>query len=77
MLVFKIAYDECHMAKSFSKNGVIGKCVVRLQENLPKSRVIYASATALSSPENIEYLTRLGKISIYGIMIIFLFIILT
>ena len=56
--------DECHRAKNlFSKNGKptkTGENVFLLQEKLPKARVVYCSATGITEPANMAYMTRLG-----------------
>ena len=56
--------DECHRAKNFfAKNGKptkTGEYVFLLQEKLPKARVVYCSATGITEPANMAYMTRLG-----------------
>lgn len=34
--------------------------MLELQKQLPKARVVYASATGASEPRNMAYMTRLG-----------------
>ncbi|ESN99118.1 hypothetical protein HELRODRAFT_107165 [Helobdella robusta] len=60
-----IIFDECHRAKNLFPNGSskptkTGQTVVELQNKLPKSRVVYASATGASEPRNMAYMVRLG-----------------
>ncbi|PSN38080.1 Protein strawberry notch [Blattella germanica] len=60
-----IVFDECHRAKNLcpvgsSKPTKTGLTVLELQNKLPKSRVVYASATGASEPRNMAYMTRLG-----------------
>ncbi|KAL1110543.1 hypothetical protein AAG570_008071 [Ranatra chinensis] len=60
-----IVFDECHRAKNLcpvgsSKPTKTGLTVLDLQNKLPKSRVVYASATGASEPRNMAYMTRLG-----------------
>lgn len=61
-----IVFDECHRAKNLlpkagtTGSSLIGKCVVELQRELPKSRVVYASATGATEPRNMAYMERLG-----------------
>ena len=66
--------DECHKAKTIDldKDGKavnVGKgtlCsqtaakVVELQNLLPRARVIYCSATSVSQPKNLGFMSRLG-----------------
>ncbi|WP_176599298.1 strawberry notch-like NTP hydrolase domain-containing protein [Sphingobium sp. 15-1] len=64
-----IAFDEAHEmggvaggegalgAKSGSQQGI---CGVRLQNHLPRARVLYASATGASEINNLAYAVRLG-----------------
>ncbi|KAK3751828.1 hypothetical protein QZH41_013286, partial [Actinostola sp. cb2023] len=65
----KIILDECHKAKNLvptgsSKPTKTGLAVLYLQNSLPKSRVVYCSATGASEPKNMAYMSRLG---IWGI----------
>ncbi|XP_075218729.1 protein strawberry notch isoform X1 [Lycorma delicatula] len=60
-----VVFDECHRAKNLcpvgsSKPTKTGLTVLELQNKLPKSRVVYASATGASEPRNMAYMTRLG-----------------
>lgn len=55
--------DEAHKAKSAAKgkqSSKTGAVVLRLQDALSEARVVYASATPASSPEELAYMTRLG-----------------
>lgn len=58
--------DESHKLKSAmaSRGGpppaAMAVEAMRLQNNLPLARVVYASATAMTDMENMGYLTRLG-----------------
>lgn len=63
--------DECHKAKTIDLdkdgNAVLGKdCsqtaakVVELQNLLPRARVVYCSATSVSEPKNLGFMSRLG-----------------
>ena len=67
--------DECHKAKTVdldesgkAKNvGKSVKCsqtaakVVELQALLPRARIVYCSATSVSEPKNLGFMSRLGK----------------
>lgn len=67
-------FDECHKAKTvdLDENGNatnVGKnnlCsqtaarVVELQNRLPRARVVYCSATSVSEPKNLGFMSRLG-----------------
>lgn len=60
-----IIFDECHRAKNLcpvgsSKPTKTGLTVLDIQNQLPKARVVYASATGASEPRNMAYMTRLG-----------------
>uniref|UniRef100_A0A8C4WVN5 Protein strawberry notch homolog 2 n=1 Tax=Eptatretus burgeri TaxID=7764 RepID=A0A8C4WVN5_EPTBU len=60
-----LVLDECHKAKNLRPNGSArpsktGCAVLKLQEKLPRARVLYASATGASEPKNMAYMTRLG-----------------
>ena len=69
-----IMLDECHKAKTIDldKDGKaqnVGKgasCsqtaakVVELQTLLPRARVVYCSATSVSEPKNLGFMSRLG-----------------
>ncbi|KAL7539155.1 hypothetical protein ACHAXR_009075, partial [Thalassiosira sp. AJA248-18] len=61
--------DECHKAKTINldDNGnttsgttLIASMVVKLQDKLPRARVVYCSATAVSQPRNLGFMSRLG-----------------
>lgn len=61
----QIIFDECHRAKNLcpvgsTKPTKTGLTVLELQKQLPKARVVYASATGASEPRNMAYMTRLG-----------------
>src|SRR3546814_4201700 len=49
--------DEYRRAKG-SEQGLAG---VRLQNALPRARVVYESATGATKPENLSYASRLGR----------------
>lgn len=58
-------FDECHRAKNFVMNGRSkstrsGQAVFDLQEALPLARIVYCSATGVTDPVNMGYMTRLG-----------------
>ena len=60
-----IVFDECHRAKNLIPTGSTkptktGLTVLELQNQLPKARIIYASATGASEPRNMAYMVRLG-----------------
>lgn len=62
---YQVIFDECHRAKNLcpvgsSKPTKTGVTVLELQKQLPKARVVYASATGASEPKNMAYMTRLG-----------------
>src|SRR3546814_3687143 len=48
--------DEYRRAKG-SEQGLAG---VRLQNALPRARIVYESATGATKPENLSYASRLG-----------------
>lgn len=57
--------DESHQAKNLmpstgTKPTKTGQFVLQLQKELPKARVVYASATGASEPRNMAYMVRLG-----------------
>jgi hypothetical protein len=55
-----IIYDESHRAKNLlAANTQTARAVVHLQEQLPKARIMYSSATGASEPHNLAYMTRL------------------
>ncbi|CAE7769284.1 FGT1, partial [Symbiodinium microadriaticum] len=60
-----IMFDECHRAKNFIMGGKgkstrSGQAVFDMQEALPLARVVYCSATGVTDPVNMGYMTRLG-----------------
>ena len=69
-----IVFDECHKAKNLvramNSNGKTvsknekptktGLAVQSIQDKLPLARVVYASATGISEPRHLGYMTRLG-----------------
>jgi hypothetical protein len=68
-----IMLDECHKAKNIlldsqgnAQNVGSAKCtqtaaaVLELQRCLPRARVVYCSATAVSEPQNLGFMSRLG-----------------
>jgi hypothetical protein len=68
-----ILFDECHKAKNIKldaegniQNLGSADCsrtaaaVVELQRKLPRARVVYCSATAVSEPFNLGFMSRLG-----------------
>eukprot|EP00667_Euglena_gracilis_P001088 EG_transcript_1088 len=60
-----IVFDECHKAKNYvpgSENAStkVSKAVMRLQNLLPKARVVYCSATGVAEIHNMAYMERLG-----------------
>jgi hypothetical protein len=68
-----VLLDECHKAKNIlldSHGNAVhvgsAKCtqtaaaVVELQRCLPRARVVYCSATAVSEPQNLGFMSRLG-----------------
>lgn len=57
-----IVFDESHKAKNFSKESgtKTGMTVHQLQEDFPLARIVYSSATTVSSFSNLEYLSRMG-----------------
>jgi hypothetical protein len=64
-----IAFDEAHaMANAIGSSGTRGKVKgseqgmagLRLQNNLPRARILYASATGASDIANLGYTARLG-----------------
>jgi P-loop containing NTP hydrolase pore-1 len=56
--------DECHKAKNLMTDSgtttVTGVAVKHLQDSLPEAAVLYSSATGMSEPLNMAYMTRLG-----------------
>ena len=64
-----IVFDECHRAKNLfpgsgggngGKPTKTGQTVLELQQQLPKARIVYASATGASEPKHLAYMVRLG-----------------
>jgi len=59
-----IIFDECHKAKNVQKDestsSKVAQCVLKLQERLPRARVVYASATGVAEVSDLAYMTRLG-----------------
>lgn len=60
-----IIFDECHRAKNLCPSGAgkptkTGQTVLELQVQLPKARIVYASATGASEPKHMAYMVRLG-----------------
>lgn len=59
-----IILDECHKAKNLlSDTGtptLVGFAVMHMQKVLPEACVLYSSATGISEPRNMAYMTRLG-----------------
>ncbi len=58
-----VMFDECHKAKNIfeddKKSTKTGLAVIDLQKLLPNARIIYCSATGVSEPGNMAYMTRL------------------
>lgn len=64
-----IAYDECHaMGNAMAQEGKLGMVAasqqgvvgLRLQNALPRARVVYVSATGATKVSNLSYANRLG-----------------
>eukprot|EP00940_MAST-03C_sp_MAST-3C-sp2_P000905 g905.t1 len=70
-----IIFDECHRAKNLKigrgtngANRSVGRpagsqtatTVLKLQRALPNARIVYCSATGVSDPDDLGYMTRLG-----------------
>lgn len=60
-----IVFDEAHKAKNFvpgaeGKSTKVSQAVLALQEQLPKARIVYCSATGVSEVGNMAYMSRLG-----------------
>ena len=61
-----ILFDESHSAQGATPGDEradptkTGAAVLNLQQNLPKARITYLSATMADKPENMGYMTRLG-----------------
>ncbi|KAI9031377.1 P-loop containing NTP hydrolase pore-1-domain-containing protein [Hyaloraphidium curvatum] len=54
-----IIFDESHRAKNAEKTAT-GRAVMRLQEELPDVYVLYMSATAATTFQQLDYMPRLG-----------------
>lgn len=59
-----IILDECHKAKNLLSDAgtptLVGFAVMHMQKLLPQACVLYSSATGISEPRNMAYMTRLG-----------------
>ncbi|KAL7536947.1 hypothetical protein ACHAXR_007495, partial [Thalassiosira sp. AJA248-18] len=64
-----IMLDECHKCKGIELDGdgnpkknstKTAAKVVELQKQFPRARVVYCSATSVSEPKNLGFMTRLG-----------------
>jgi len=64
-----LMFDECHKAKNISldhngnvtnKSSQTAEAILKLQESLPRARVVYCSATAASEGSNMAFMNRLG-----------------
>ena len=64
-----IVFDECHKAgnavatkgkRGVKKPSATGRAVVALQQELPKARILYVSATGATEVSNLSYAIRLG-----------------
>ncbi|ACC85341.1 strawberry notch-like NTP hydrolase domain-containing protein [Nostoc punctiforme] len=64
-----IAYDECHaMGNAMAQEGKLGMVAasqqgivgLRLQNALPKARIVYVSATGATKVSNLSYANRVG-----------------
>ena len=60
-----LLFDESHKAKNLfggtgGKPTKTGQAVLKLQTALPRSRVVYCSATGASEPKHLGYMDRLG-----------------
>ncbi len=62
-------FDECHKAKTVEldadgnptdKSSKTAQAVVEIQKQLPRARVVYCSATSVSEPKNLGFMSRLG-----------------
>lgn len=59
-----IIFDESHRAKNLipetgNATTQTARCVLHLQDKLPRAKVLYSSATGASEPRNLAYMTRL------------------
>ena len=70
-----IMFDECHKAKTIdldsngnATNVGTKMCsqtaakVVEFRSRLPRARVVYCSATSVSEPKNLGFMSRLGEV---------------
>lgn len=64
-----IILDECHRSKNYKtmsdgstdeSSSLTGQAVVKLQEMLPRARLVYASATGVTNISDLNFMTRLG-----------------
>ncbi|CAM9598312.1 unnamed protein product [Discosporangium mesarthrocarpum] len=60
-----LVFDEAHKAKNFNSakeeaSTKVSQAVIRIQEVLPRARVVYCSATGVTDIGNLAYATRLG-----------------
>ena len=57
-----LLFDESHKGKNLlgNKPSQMGEKILKLQQDLPKARVVYSSATGASEPINMCYMDRLG-----------------
>ena len=60
-----LIFDECHKAKHFlpgneKSSTKVAMAVMEIQRLLPKSRVVYCSATGVTDVKNMAYMERLG-----------------
>ncbi|EIE19331.1 hypothetical protein COCSUDRAFT_19644, partial [Coccomyxa subellipsoidea C-169] len=60
-----LIFDECHKAKNFTpgkeaQSTKVATEVQAIQNQLPKARVVYCSATGVSEVGNMAFMTRLG-----------------
>ncbi|CAN0406000.1 unnamed protein product, partial [Ectocarpus sp. 12 AP-2014] len=60
-----LVFDEAHKAKNFNSSKEelstkVSQAVIKIQDMLPKARVVYCSATGVTDIGNLAYATRLG-----------------
>jgi len=60
-----VVFDECHRAKNLCPSGAskptkTATTVFKLQADLKRARIVYASATGASEPRHMAYMSRLG-----------------
>ncbi|KAJ1450345.1 P-loop containing NTP hydrolase pore-1-domain-containing protein [Pelagophyceae sp. CCMP2097] len=60
-----IIFDEAHKAKNYNATNAeastkVSAAVIALQDQLPRARIVYASATGVTEITNMAYATRLG-----------------